>query len=363
MQFKIVEHEGVNSITVYLPGRDPQTATDKSHKNYDEIKKAVVLGETGEDRILDLFDAGKAVARKFDGLSERVAVKNGAVYFDGDVVDNALSKQILRFLSEDVDDWKPLVNFFEKVQQNPTVHSQQQLYTFLNRHQITIADDGDIVAYKGMVKSYDEDGDYYYPTTHGHIIVDGEDFANSGEAKQRIGSIVTMPRSEVNHNPNQGCSVGLHVATFSFAKGYGGTVLEVRVNPRDVVSVPASDTQKVRACRYVIQGEIENPYSTAVIGTPIGEDNPEPEPVEAVVATLAAEGLVESVEVPVDVQEEIAPFGYRPVKRGEFETLAAEAKLRKKGLAKLAVQHDWKLVGEDPKDHRSWERPRAKAKR
>jgi hypothetical protein len=55
-----------------------------------------------------------------------------------------------------------------------------------------------------------------------------------------------------------GCSVGLHVGTYDYASNFTLNVLEVHVNPRDVVSVPTdSNWAKVRCCRYVVIKEVE----------------------------------------------------------------------------------------------------------
>jgi hypothetical protein len=55
------------------------------------------------------------------------------------------------------------------------------------------------------------------------------------------------------------------VGSFDHAAGYGNTLLEVKVNPRDVVSVP-SDTggAKMRVCRYTVVQEITGKYEEAV---------------------------------------------------------------------------------------------------
>ena len=77
--------------------------------------------------------------------------------------------------------------------------------------------------------------------------------------------IIEIARSYVNHDPSQGCSTGLHVGTYAYAKGYArSALLEVHVNPRDVVSVPTDcDAQKVRvtAAKVVKAEAVE--YDTA----------------------------------------------------------------------------------------------------
>ena len=69
-----------------------------------------------------------------------------------------------------------------------------------------------------------------------------------------------MPRGDVAHVPATAARRGLHVGTFDYAQGWGrnGKVLEVRVNPRDIVSVPHRlRAQKLRCCRYRVVGVVE----------------------------------------------------------------------------------------------------------
>jgi hypothetical protein len=148
------------------------------------------------------------------------------------------------------------------VQSNPNEHSKEQMYEWLDRRDFTITSDGLIVGYKGVAP----DGNGGYLSIHeGQAIVDGETV--KGRIPTNPGSTVEMPRSEVQWDPSVGCHRGLHVGTWDYASSFAqGTVLEVHVNPRDVVSVPTdSDAAKVRCCRYTIVREIAVPYSTPVL--------------------------------------------------------------------------------------------------
>ena len=234
-------------ITVFIPGDAAPLVAHSSHPNFEQIVTLVLSDEGSADEVRDLFDTSLAVARKFERLSERVTVNYGRVYFDGDEVNNALTRQILRFIDEDIEDVSPLVNFFEKVQQNPQPESREQLYEWLDRHNFTITPAGDILAYKGV--QCDSYG-VYLSINSGYAIVDGQEV--NGRVSNHIGAIVEMPRQQVAFDPAVGCSTGLHVGTYSYASGFGrGATLEVHVNPRDVVSVPTDcDAQKVRVCRY-----------------------------------------------------------------------------------------------------------------
>ena len=262
MLYSVVSDDAGNSnVTVFIPGGDPPVLVcHSSQPNFEAIVEACLAGES--EGIEELFDLGVVVADRFQSLSERVSVSNGHVYLDGDLVDDTLTKQIVRFLDENVEDWKPLVNFFEKVQANPNEHSREQLFRWLDRHDFTITQDGDIVGYKGVAKN---SNGVLVSQHSGSAIVNGEQV--NGQIPNEVGSVIEMPRSSVQHDPSVGCHVGLHVGTYNYAKSYArGAMLEVHVNPRDVVSVPTdSGDQKVRCCRYKVIQTLDAPYSTAVL--------------------------------------------------------------------------------------------------
>lgn len=259
LQYTIIGNEdGESNIVVFVAGQAPQVAS-QSHPNYDRIVEGALAGD---DSIIELFDIAATAAQKFQRLSDRITTANGRLYLDGEEVNNALATQVVRFLDEGVEDWKPLVAFFENVQSNPNEHSREQLYEWLSRRDFTITTDGMIVGYKGVAS----DGNGGYKSIHsGKAIVDGE--IVTGQIPTNPGSVVEMPRSEVEWNPAVGCHTGLHVGTFDYASGFAqGGLLEVHVNPRDVVSVPTdSNAAKVRCCRYKVVSLTEVPYTEAVV--------------------------------------------------------------------------------------------------
>lgn len=248
--FSKVKRQGRTNIVVVRPGKPILTARD-DHPNFAKILAKVE--QSDENGLEDLFDIPKSIEIKFKRLSERVAVRHGRIYLDGDPVDNSLTKQVLKFLDQERDDWKPLVLFFEKVQSNPSENSRKQLFKFLDHNDLDLTPAGDLIAYKG-VRSDDKGG---YKSIHAGpesdgVLVDG--VPQSGTIPNPIGAIIEMPRSKVRDDPQQHCSVGLHVATENYAGTWTSVdaVLEVHVNARDVVSVPNDSAQKVRCCRYKV---------------------------------------------------------------------------------------------------------------
>lgn len=270
MAYNITEKDGKKTISVFFPGQRGRSAPE-GHMNFDQIV-ASLEADPQDTSVMSLFDIAAGVAEKFEALSERITVKDGILFLDGDPTDDVLSKQIVRFLYDGVDDYKPLVKFYENILSNPNKHSRDQLFHWLNQHKFVIDSDGYVIGYKYVGIDQDADGVVtgYKSTMSGYGIVNGVEYTNS-YLPYKLGDVVTMPRHKVNHNPAQGCSYGLHVGTYAYAAGGARTVLTVRVNPRDVVSVPTDcEWAKVRCCRFEIieinQGEYVEPL--AYIGKP-----------------------------------------------------------------------------------------------
>lgn len=268
LQYTIFNNpDGTGNASLFHNGR-LYTATNE-HLKWNEIRKALT---ENDESVVDLFDPSIEVSRRFEPLGERVSVSNGRVYFDGDEVDNSLTRQILSFLRDDVDDWSPLVNFWERLAANPNPHSVEQLYRWLNVQDITINEDGMIVGYKGVERVPGEPDDTYQSVNSGTAVVDG--VTHTGKIPNYLGAVVTMPRSQVEFDPANGCSTGLHVGTWKYADGWArGAVLLVEVDPRDVVSVPTDcNSEKLRVCRYTVMGVTDQELTSAVYGDSVYDD-------------------------------------------------------------------------------------------
>lgn len=255
--------DGGESLYVFLPGEDPVIVPGHHPKFQDIFDAARGLTEDADaEDILNWADQSRPLAVALRPLSERVSVGDGRVYFDGDPVDAAITSHIVRAAEEGVEEWRPLVWFLEKVETNPQPHSRDQLYEWLRRHEFTIDAEGDIIAYKGVRRSDDEG--VFHSLTAGPAIVNGQPHTD-GPVPQKVGDVIEISRSQVHHNPAVGCASGLHVGTWSFASAFGdGSTLKVKVNPRDVVSVPTdSNAQKVRVCRYRVLETAVGPVETA----------------------------------------------------------------------------------------------------
>jgi hypothetical protein len=272
--YNITKSEDAASVTVFA-GLDQYVASGDT-ANYDKIVEAVLHGAPLSE-VEGLFDLAKPLSDKFARLTDRVTVQNGAVYFDGDVQEGPVTDAIIRFYNENNDySFVPLVNFLEKVGQNPNEHSREHLGRWLANESFSLDSLGNIIAYKGVY----EDDEVYRPSHNGPgVSVNDVPVADGEYAFQRDGDTVSMARSDVEFDPAVGCSRGLHVGTFNYAQNFTSYVVEVSVNPRDVVSVPTDcGDQKMRTCKYEVIGHVETERDTifSVTLEPEYEDqNPE----------------------------------------------------------------------------------------
>ena len=223
------------NLTLILNNRSFQVLSD--HLNYKMILEA--LPSATAEELLELVDIEKAVLAYSNGLVE---IKDGSVLYDGEEVHGSISKRILEFMSKGLP-FQPLVEFLNNLMENPSMQSQKELYDFLEHEHLPITEDGHFLAYKAVRNDFK---DKYRGT-----------FDNS------VGNTVTMQRAKVDDDRSRGCSDGLHAGALNYVASYGSVesgdhIVIVKINPRDVVSVPTDcNCEKLRTCRYVVVGEYQ----------------------------------------------------------------------------------------------------------
>ena len=208
---------------------------NSSHPNYGKIRDALKI--KNYDLVESLLNISAAIEKFSSGAVE---VKNGGVYYNGEPLHNTLVDRILTMLNEgfDID---PMVRFLENLMSNPSKRAVDELYGFLEAAKLPITEDGHFLAYKKVREDYK---DFY-----------------TGKMDNSIGQVLKMPRNRVDENASQTCSHGLHFCAFSYLPHYhggSGRVVILKINPRDVVSIPVDyNNAKGRACEYTIIGEHE----------------------------------------------------------------------------------------------------------
>ncbi len=234
-----------NSIVLMYDDETHVIADD--HPNFNRIREAIFFNKV--DEIKRLSNISKSIEEFADG---HIKIFNGIIYYEGQEVHNSVSYRILQMMSEGFN-VKPMINFLFNLMKNPLQSAIAELYDFLEASNLPITEDGHFMAYKKIRKDYKD--------------------IHSGTMDNSPGKIVEMPRDKVNPDRMQTCSYGLHFCSKSylphFGNSYGSRIVLVKINPKDVVSIPADyDNAKGRACRYEVisehVGEPESAFNKSV---------------------------------------------------------------------------------------------------
>jgi hypothetical protein len=181
--------------------------------------------------------------------SELSISKEGIVTINGDILPASLSKVIVALYKEDA----PIdcfIQFWNKLNQNPSNKAVNRLYDFVDKHNITILPDGNLLLYRVVRR-----------TEQPEVFID----IHTGTMNQAIGETISMTRNKVDDDSAVGCSRGLHCAAWGYTNYYGNAysgkdaVVNVSVNPANVVAIPDEmNMSKIRVCEFTILEENTN---------------------------------------------------------------------------------------------------------
>lgn len=188
-----------------------------------------------------LADIPTIVDRNALYLTDRgVDVVHGLVRIDGESLPSELNSKLLQLIELKLP-LLPLINFWRKLKNNPSFNSRLMLYKFLDHNGHPITQEGKFVAYRAVRNDFLD--------------------KHTGTIDNSVGKEVRIDRSQVDDNPNNTCSHGLHVATFSYAQGFASgddKLLEVHVDPADVVCVPVDyNGTKMRVSAFTVVAETQ----------------------------------------------------------------------------------------------------------
>ncbi len=238
-----------NNITVSIDGRTHMVA--RSDINAPKLIDALRAKRYNE--VPELISIALKIEKYTDGAFK---VEDGCVTVDEVEVNGLLATKIMEFESQGLP-YMPLVRFARNVRKNPDDRAVNDLYTFIERGKHPITDDGCFIAYKKVRGNFKD--------------------IHTGTMDNSVGKTVSMPRAEVDDDPNQTCSRGLHICSWGYLSHFGGStgdvVLEVKVHPGDVIAFPTDyDMQKSRTCRYTVLSVIDKPLECSFRDTNSVED-------------------------------------------------------------------------------------------
>lgn len=144
-------------------------------------------------------------------------------------------------------DYKGFTKFLERLAPviKDRLHSVEDLMKFMETAELPIADDGSILFLKRLKFRGEENGKRVFVDCH------------SGNIRQWVGCKVQVREDLVDPDRRQDCSNGLHVASMSYIRSFGGDVTILgKVAPEDVFAVPQYNTNKMRVAAYHIIAEL-----------------------------------------------------------------------------------------------------------
>lgn len=230
-----------DTITIIWHGQS--YTIKKGSPNYAAVKQDIKSGNTSS-----LTDS-LSVSRSFEKMSQGdVSIDGDQVLYKGEEIHNAAVTKLMDVINShehghsealdactDISSW---MKFIDKLMQNPSYNSRNQLYKFLEHRNMPITPEGNVIGYKGVTDDYK---DIY-----------------SGKFDNSVGVENWMLRNNVDDSVDHGCSAGFHIGSHDYADSWGsnGRLMKVEFNPKDAVSVPhCSDYAKLRVCRYKVIGE------------------------------------------------------------------------------------------------------------
>lgn len=218
-----------NFLTVIPVGGIPTTINNNDARFASALMAIKSKNWAALEEVLTL---PKAIAKFTSG---KVQVFDNQITFNNKPVHNVVTQRILEFAQENFP-FDYLCKFLDKLMENPSERSREQVYSFMERHKHPITEDGDVLFFKVVTTDLKD--------------------CHTKTIDNSLGKIVKIDRKLVDDNPDSACATGLHCASWEYCESFGGdntTVIVVKVNPKDIVSVPAdSNVSKLRVCEYEV---------------------------------------------------------------------------------------------------------------
>lgn len=211
------------------------TISKDTHISYGKIVDALKAQDW--DALRDLVEPKKAIVN-FGAGNVSISTDN-EVTWKGQPFHNALASRMIE-MYQDGFPIDPMVRFMENLMDNPSKRSVDQVYGFLEKNKLPITEDGHFLAFKRVRSNYLD--------------------VHSGKIDNSVGQTVEMARNGVDDNPESTCSSGLHFCSESYLDHFGGRsdpVMILKINPRDVVSIPTDyNGAKGRCCKYEVVAQV-----------------------------------------------------------------------------------------------------------
>jgi hypothetical protein len=228
--------------------------------HYDGKTKVIASGDGRFEKVLSAIRENRLSAIPSIADNEAFFQKQGLELQDGilklgnEEMPIELSDRIMAYKEENLP-ITSLLSFWENLRKNPSFNSRKQLFRFLENKGHSLTEDGCFIGYRGVTEDFKD--------------------KHTGKFDNSPGKICEIPREQVDDNPDNTCSYGLHVGGYQYAKEFGPKLVLVKVNPKDVVAVPNDyNGQKMRVCRFEVIKETTDMLDGVVFGDvkPLDDD-------------------------------------------------------------------------------------------
>jgi len=187
-------------------------------KNWPELENVLTL-----PKVIAKFSLGK------------VNVYDNVITYAGKQVHGAIVNRIFEYIQNGYP-FEPIILFLNKLMENPSENSRNQLFEYIERYQMPIDDNGDVMAMKAVTSKFRDKW--------------------TGKIDNSVGQKPEMPRGEISDDKNVAAGPGLHHGWFSFVRDYGNDddiAILTKFNPTDVVRIPEHACyQKIVVCKYEV---------------------------------------------------------------------------------------------------------------
>lgn len=256
-------------------------------KTFEENSKIREANKEFEELATKLVDSGQ------------FEFKDNQVYYKG--INLPIPVLLLKFFAENLDNqqlFNSYLNFWMWLSLNPNIEAREGTFDFIKRYKFKVTSHGFLLAYRRVVSTKSDNEDYIKAISNSYIKVKTiwkkspknftvikkedntysiekiEDYPNANSLIDqylelpslqqmnftdnhtktfdiKIGSKVTMDRKDCDEDGKRDCSSGLHYCSnLKDYTSFGNTSILLAVNPRDIVSVPESQTSKSRCSAY-----------------------------------------------------------------------------------------------------------------
>lgn len=234
------------SITIWKDGESETITMD--HEKWTEIHELVWNSRGAQDALREAYASISQKQQLINLTMGKITIDAASysVRYDGRPIDAALRDRIIDAAqSQDETNLNGLVNFTERLYQNPSYRATQELFQFLVAADIEIDQDGMVICFKKVRDNYTD--------------------IHSGTFDNSPGKVCEVSRNEVDEDSTRTCSHGLHVCSKSylpyFGNGLDNRVVKVKVDPAHFVAVPRDyDCAKARVCRYEVMGDVTKEF-------------------------------------------------------------------------------------------------------